>query len=240
MKVDILVLAAHPDDAEMSCGGTLARQIALGQSVAIVDLTRGELGTRGTPQIREAEARRASEIIGITTRENLEFADGFFENDRQHQLRVVEAIRRYRPQILIANAIEDRHPDHGKGAALAQTAHFIAGLRQVVTHDAHTGQPQQAWRPPYLYHYIQDRYIRPDFVVDVSDFWQQKVESIRAFRSQFYNPESDEPESYISSPAFFEFLMARGREMGHRIGVEFGEGFTSLRQIGVSDLRSLC
>lgn len=238
MKLDILVLAAHPDDAEMSCGGTLAREIANGKKVGIVDLTRGELGTRGTPEIRLQEAAEAGRILGISARENLGFRDGFFVNDEAHQLKVVEVIRRYQPDLLIANAIDDRHPDHGKGAALAESAHFLSGLRRIGTFEP-DGTPQQPWRARQVFHYIQDRYIKPDIVVDISGFWEKKVESVQAYRSQFYNPESDEPTSYISSKAFFDFLIARWRETGHQIGAEFGEGFTSYRQLGTDSLFSL-
>lgn len=238
MKLDILVMAAHPDDAEMSCGGTMALAIEKGRKVGIVDFTRGELGTRGTPEIRAAEAKAASEILNIRVRENLGFRDGFFKNDEEHQMKLIRTIRRYQPDIVLANAIEDRHPDHGKGAALAVDACFLSGLRMIQTFEE-DGTLQAAWRPKFLYHYIQDRYIKPDLVVDISRFWDSKEASIRAYKSQFYNPGSNEPESYLTSPEFLEFLKARSQEMGHMIGAKFGEGYTKTKMIGVKDLFDL-
>jgi bacillithiol biosynthesis deacetylase BshB1 len=237
MKLDLLALAAHPDDVEMSAGGTLALHHARGHRTGIVDFTRGELGTRGTPAIRAAEAAR---ILGVDVRENLGFRDGFFRNDEEHQLRVIEVLRRYRPDIVLANAIEDRHPDHGRAAALAVDACFLAGLRMIETKGP-DGVPQEAWRPKFLYHYIQDRYIKPHVTVDITPTWQLKEQSVKAYRSQFYTPgyEGPDPQSYLSSPEFFEFLRSRWREYGHAIGAEFGEGFTSYRQVGVNDLTAL-
>ncbi|PLK44638.1 bacillithiol biosynthesis deacetylase BshB1 [Emticicia sp. TH156] len=238
MKLDILVMAAHPDDAEMSCAGTMAAAIAKGKKVGIVDFTRGELGTRGTPEIRAAESAAASAILKISARENLGFRDGFYKNDEEHQMKLISVIRKYQPDIVLANAVEDRHPDHGKGAALALDACFLSGLRMIQTTDA-TGNLQAAWRPKHLYNYIQDRHIKPDFVVDISDYWDIKEASIRAYKSQFYDPNSTEPESYLTSPEFFEFLKARSQEMGHPIGARFGEGFTRTRMLGVKDLFDL-
>ncbi len=238
MKLDILVMAAHPDDAEMSCGGTMALAIEKRRKVGIVDFTRGELGTRGTPEIRAAEASAASEILNISVRENLGFRDGFFKNDEEHQMKLIQTIRRYQPDIVLANANEDRHPDHGKGAALAVDACFLSGLRMIKTFEE-DGSPQAAWRPKFLYHYIQDRYIKPDLVVDISRFWEAKEASIRAYKSQFYDPSSTEPESYLTSPEFLEFLKARSQEMGHSIGAKFGEGYTKTKMIGVKDLFDL-
>jgi bacillithiol biosynthesis deacetylase BshB1 len=238
MKLDILVMAAHPDDAEMSAAGTMAIAIEKGRKVGIVDFTRGELGTRGTPEIRKAEATAASEILGISVRENLEFRDGFFKNDEEHQMKLIRAIRRYQPDIVLANAVEDRHPDHGKGAALAVDACFLSGLRMIKTYED-DGKEQAAWRPKHLYHYIQDRYIKPDLVVDISKYWDLKEASIRAYKSQFYDPNSIEPESYLTSPEFMDFLKARSQEMGHPIGAKFGEGFTKTRMLGVKDLFDL-
>ena len=238
MKLDILVMAAHPDDAEMSCGGTIALAIEKGKKVGIVDFTKGELGTRGTPEIRAAEAAAACEILNISVRENLGFRDGFFKNDEEHQMKLIRAIRRYQPEIVLANAIEDRHPDHGKGAALAVDACFLSGLRMINTY-GDDGAQQAAWRPKFLYHYIQDRYIKPDFVVDISKYWGLKEASIRAYKSQFYDPNSNEPESYLTSPEFLDFLKARSQEMGHSIGAKFGEGFTKTKMIGVKDLFDL-
>ncbi|CAH0995633.1 N-acetyl-alpha-D-glucosaminyl L-malate deacetylase 1 [Emticicia aquatica] len=238
MKLDILVMAAHPDDAEMSTGGTIASAIAKGNKVGIVDFTRGELGTRGTPEIRAAEAAAASQILNVSVRENLGFRDGFFKNDEEHQMQLIAAIRRYQPEIVLANAIEDRHPDHGKAAAIAVDACFLSGLRMIQTHDF-DGTIQQAWRPKALYHYIQDRFIIPDLVVDISNYWNLKEASIRAYKSQFYDPNSKEPESYLTSPEFLEFLKARSQEMGHKIGAKFGEGYTKTKMIGVNDLFNL-
>ncbi len=238
MKLDILLMAAHPDDAEMSCGGTIASAISKGRKVGIIDFTRGELGTRGTPEIRSAEAAAASEILKISARENLGFRDGFFRNDEEHQMKLIAAIRRYQPEIVLANAIEDRHPDHGKGASLAIEACFLSGLRMIQTFEA-DGKPQAAWRPKALYHYIQDVYIKPDLVVDISDFWDIKEASIRAYKSQFFDPNSTEPESYLTSPVFLEFLKARSQEMGHKIGASFGEGYTKTKMIGVKDFFDL-
>jgi bacillithiol biosynthesis deacetylase BshB1 len=227
MKLDILVMAAHPDDAELAVSGTIAGAIAQGKKVGIVDFTRGELGTRGTPEIRLAESTAASQVLGIHARENLELADGFFQNNRESQMKLTEVIRKYQPEIVLANALEDRHPDHGKGAALAIDACFLSGLRKI-----ETGLP--AWRPKHLYHYIQDRYLEPDFVVDISAHWELKEKAIRAFKSQFFDPNSTEPASYISSPDFLNFIQARAQVMGHKIGVKYGEGFQSQSPIQLS------
>lgn len=227
MKLDILVMAAHPDDAELAVAGTIVDAIAKGKKVGIVDFTRGELGTRGTPEMRLAESVEATKILGIQVRENLGLADGFFQNDKESQLKLIEVIRKYQPDIVLANALEDRHPDHGKGAALAIDACFLSGLRKI-----ETGLP--AWRPKHVYHYIQDRYLEPDFVIDISEHWEKKEAAIRAFKSQFFDPNSTEPASYISSPEFLNFIQARAQEMGHKIGVKYGEGFLSQSPIQVS------
>jgi N-acetylglucosamine malate deacetylase 1 len=225
MKLDILVMAAHPDDAELSCAGTILKHIAAGKKVGIVDFTRGELGTRGTPEIRLQESADATKIIGLHARENLGIRDGFFQNDEETQLKLIEVIRKYQPEIVLANALEDRHPDHGKGAQLAIDACFLSGLRQIKTGNL------PAWRPAQVYHYIQDRYLEPDFVVDISAHWDQKEAAIRAFKSQFFDPTSAEPASYISSPDFLNFINARAMEMGHKIGVKYGEGFQSQKTL---------
>jgi len=238
MKLDLVVMAAHPDDAEMSCGGTIASAIAQGKKVGIIDFTRGELGTRGTPEIRATESAATTKILHLSARENLGFRDGFFKNDEEHQMKLIAAIRRYQPEIVLANAIEDRHPDHGKGAALAVDACFCSGLRMIQTFDF-DGKPQNAWRPKALYHYIQDRFIKPDLVVDISSFWDIKEASIRAYKSQFHDPNSTEPESYLTSPEFLEFLKARSQEMGHMIGSKYGEGYTKTKTIGIKDLFNL-
>ncbi len=237
-KLDILVMAVHPDDAELGCSGTILKHLEAGYKVGIVDFTKGELGTRGTPEIRLAESEAATKILNLTVRENLNFRDGFFRNDEEHQIKLIEVIRRYRPEIVIANAIEDRHPDHGRASLLAKDACFYSGLRMVETKEK-DGSLQNAWRPKSVYYYIQDRYIEPDFVIDITDQWKKKDEAIRAFKSQFYDPNSTDPQSYISSPAFLEFIKARSEEMGHKIGVKYGEGFTLNQKLEIKDLMKL-
>lgn len=236
-KLDILVLAAHPDDAELGCSGTIAAQVAKGNKVGIVDLTHGEMGTRGTPELRLQEAAKAAQILGLTVRENMGFEDVFFKDDAAHQLKLVQVIRKYQPEIVLANAVTDRHPDHGKGASLAKNACFMSGLTKIETW--HDGNKQAAWRPKFVYHYIQNNYIQPDFIVDISAHWETKVKSISAFGSQFFDPKSQEPASFISSPEFLPFIESRAREFGHRIHVKYGEGFTVERFIGVVDLFDL-
>jgi len=238
MKLDILAFASHPDDIELGCAGTLISHVAAGYKVGIVDLTEGELGTRGTAQTRLQEAAAAAKVMGVSVRENLGFADGFFQNDRAHQLRVIEQLRKYRPEMVIMNAIHDRHPDHGRGSELVSESCFKSGLRMIVTHDKE-GKQQQAWRPKVVYHYIQDRLITPDVIVDVTPYWEQKMDAIRAFKSQFYNPGDASPNTYISSPEFLGFIEARAKELGHAIGVTYGEGFTKERHIGVKNLFDL-
>ena len=237
MKLDILVIAAHPDDAELACSGTIAAHISKGYKVGILDLTKGEMGTRGTPEIRLLESADSEKILGLTCRENLGFRDIFFKNDEEHQLEIIRIIRRYKPEIVLANAISDRHPDHGKGGSLASVACFMSGLRRIETEDK--GERQEAWRPKFVYHYIQNNYIKPDFVVDITPFWDKKIASIKAFKSQFYDPGNKEPESFISSEGFLDFIEARAKELGHSIMVKYGEGFTVERMIGVEDLFDL-
>lgn len=237
MKLDILVFAVHPDDAELGCSGTILKQIALGYKVGIVDLTRGELGTRGTAEDRDSEAADSATILRLSIRENVKLADGFFENNKASQLALVKYIRKYQPNVVLGNAPEDRHPDHGRAGKLIEEACFLSGLRKIETQ--FDGVTQSEWRPNHLFHYIQDRYIKPDFVVDVTPYWETKVAAIKAFKTQFYNPESDEPETYISSGDFFQFVEARSREMGHQIGVTHGEGFVKSKQIGISDIMKL-
>lgn len=238
MKLDILVIASHPDDAEISCAGTIARHVALGHSVGIVDLTKGELGTRGTVEIREKEAAASAKILGVTVRENLGLKDGFFQNDPTHQLAVIRALRKYRPSIVLANAVYDRHVDHGKGASLAYDASFLSGLVRIETVDE-DGRKQQPWRPSAVYHYIQSLYIEPDFIVDISDYWQVKMQSIAAFKSQFFDPSSDEPETFVSNPGFVKMLEARAIDWGYAISAKYGEGFTTRRYPGVKSLFDL-
>lgn len=234
MKLDILAIASHPDDAELSCSGTLAAHVANGYKVGIVDLTQGEMGTRGTPEIRLKEADEAAKVLRLSARKNLGFEDVYFQDDKANHLEIVKMIRKYQPEIILANAIRDRHPDHGKGASVVSKACFISGLRREET--IVDGEKQAPWRPKAVYHYIQNDYIQPDFVFDISDFWDIKLASIKAFRSQFYDPSNTEPESFISKPGFLEFIEARAREFGHRIQVKYGEGFTVERMLGVKDL----
>ena len=237
LKLDILVIAAHPDDAELGCSGTIAAQVAKGHKVGIVDLTHGEMGTRGTPELRLQEAANATQILGLAARENMGFKDVFFQDDTEHQLKLIQVIRKYQPEIVLANAVTDRHPDHGKGASLATNACFMSGLTKIETWQ--DGNKQAAWRPKFVYHYIQNNYIQPDFIVDISEHWDTKVKSIAAFGSQFFDPKSNEPASFISSPEFLPFIESRAREFGHRIQVKYGEGFTVERYIGVADLFDL-
>lgn len=234
MKLDILVFAAHPDDAELACGGTILSQIAKGYKVGIIDLTRGELGTRGSAEIRANEAAAAAKILKISVRENLGFADGFFVDDKEHQLEIVKKIRQYQPEIVFANAVSDRHPDHGRASKLVSNATFIAGLARVPSEL--DGKIQLPWRPKNIYHYIQSNHIKPDFVVDISEFFDQKMEAIRAFASQFYDPNNNDPNTFISSPEFMNFLGARSAEMGQPVGFKHGEGFTIEKIIGVKDM----
>ncbi|REG94520.1 bacillithiol biosynthesis deacetylase BshB1 [Algoriphagus antarcticus] len=236
-KLDILVFAAHPDDAELGCSGTIASHVSKGHKVGIVDFTQGEMGTRGTPEIRLQEANASSKILKLTARENLGFKDVYFQNDEAHQLKLIEMIRKYRPEIVLSNAVSDRHPDHGKGSILASTACFMSGLRKIETQL--DGVQQEVWRPKFVYHYIQNNYIKPDFVMDITPFWQTKIDSILAFQSQFYDPSSEEPVSFISDPDFLPFIEARAREFGHKILVKYGEGFTVERMIGSDNLFDL-
>lgn len=237
MKLDILVFAVHPDDAELGCSGTILKHIAAGYKVGIVDLTRGELGTRGTAETRDSESVESTKILGLHARENLEMRDGFFKNDEEHQLRIIQMIRKYRPEIVLSNALHDRHPDHGRASDLVYDALFLAGLPKIRTNM--NGAEQQAFRPRLLLNYIQDRYIQPDIIVDVTEFWDKKLECIRAFKTQFYSSERDEPETYISSPDFLKAIEARSRELGKSIGAIHGEGFTSKKLLGIDNLLDL-
>lgn len=236
-KLDVLAIGAHPDDVELGAGGTVARLVAEGKRVGIVDLTRGQLGSRGTVADRDREATEAARVLGLAVRVNLGMEDGHFTNDRGHRIPIVQMIRLYKPDILLANALSDRHPDHGKGAELVNEAAFQAGLRALKTE--YKGQEQTHWRPRVIYHYVQDRYRHPDVIVDVSPYFAKKMEAVRAFASQFHNPNSDEPDTPISTPEFIHFLEARAREMGRIIGVEYGEGFNTARAPGVTDLTAL-
>jgi len=229
-KLDILVFAAHPDDVELACSGTVLKHISLGYKVGIVDLTKGELGTRGSAAIRSEETKVASELLGIHIRENLGFRDGFFEIDEVHLLKVVEVIRKYQPEIIMANAASDRHPDHKRAGDLVSRANFLSGLLKVQTEN------QTHWRAKAVYRYIQDNYIEPDFVVDISGFETKKLDAIKAFKSQFYDPNSNEPSTPISREDFLEFVLARAKQFGRPINAEYGEGFTVERYIGVDNL----
>lgn len=237
MKLDILVLAVHPDDAELGCSGTIAKHIALGKKVGIVDFTRGELGTRGTAETRDEEAADSAKILGIQARENLRFRDGFFKNDEEHQLEVIKMIRKYQPEIILTNALHDRHPDHGRAGDLANDACFLSGLPKINTEL--NGVQQQAWRPRLQLQYIQDRYIKPDVIIDITPYIETKLASIKAFKTQFFNPELDGPDTYISSPDFFESVIGRSREFGKSIGTTYAEGFTCRKLLGVDSLFDL-
>lgn len=229
--LDILAFGAHPDDVEISAGGTLAKHISLGKSVALVDLTRGELGTRGTAETRDDEATAAMNLLGIQQRINLDLGDGFFEHNQANLIKVIEMIRLFQPELVLANATEDRHPDHAKGAKLVADACFLAGLPKIETQ--YNGEKQAAWRPKKIFHYIQDRYIKPDFAIDVSPFVEKKFDVLKCYRTQFYDPNSTEPQTPISGKEFFDFLESRMRQYGREIGVEFAEGFTSPRIFGI-------
>jgi bacillithiol biosynthesis deacetylase BshB1 len=237
MKLDILAFGAHPDDVELSCGATIAKEISLGKKVGIVDLTRGELGTRGSADLRDIEAANAAKILGVSVRKNLRFADGFFTNDKTHQLEVIKMIRKYQPEIVFCNAIDDRHIDHPKGSQLVSDACFLSGLVKIETEVE--GKKQEKWRPKHVYHYIQWKNIEPHFVVDVTGFIDKKTASILAYSSQFYDPESKEPETPITSKNFKESINYRGKELGRLIGVAYAEGFTSERYVAIENLDKL-
>ena len=237
MKLDILVFGAHPDDAELGCGATIAKEISLGKKVGIIDLTRGELGTRGSADLRDIEAANAAKILGVTVRENLRFEDGFFTNDKKHQLEVIKMIRKYQPEIVLCNAIDDRHIDHSKGSRLVSDACFLSGLLKIETL---VGEKQQEkWRPKQVYHYIQWKNIEPDFVVDVTGFIEIKEKSIMAYSSQFFNSNSLEPETPITSKNFIDSVNYRARDLGRLIGVDFAEGYTSERYVAVENFDKL-
>jgi bacillithiol biosynthesis deacetylase BshB1 len=237
MKLDILAFGAHPDDVELGCSGTIAKEVSIGKKVGIIDLTRGELGTRGSVEIRDQEAALAAEILGISVRENLNMRDGFFVNDETHQLEIIKRIRKYKPEIVICNAIEDRHIDHGKGSKLVSDACFLSGLRKIETE--HEGEQQEAWRPKVVYHYIQWKNIEPDFVVDISEFMDKKTQSILAYASQFYSENSNEPMTPIATKNFLQSIHYRTQDFGRLIGVDYAEGFTTERYVAVKSLGDL-
>jgi len=234
MKLDILAIGAHPDDVELSCTGTLLKHIALGKKCGIIDLTTGELGTRGNAELRLKEATAAAKITGVIIRDNLGMADGFFKNDREHQIQLIKKIREYKPEIVLCNAVADRHPDHGRAAQLVSEACFLSGLIKIETQ--HNNVTQEAWRPKAVYHYIQDHQLKADFVVDISNFIDKKMEAIQAFKSQFYDPASKEPESPISSKNFMELVKSKMRVYGREAGFEYAEGFTVERTMGIDNL----
>lgn len=237
MKLNILAFGAHPDDVEMSAGGTLVKHIELGYTCGIIDLTQGEMGTRGNIETRKEEAANAAKILGVSVRENLKMRDGFFRNDEEHQMLVIEMLRKYQPDIVFANAISDRHPDHAKAADLLRVSCFLSGLAKVSTFIE--GKKQEAWRPRAVYHYIQDERLKPDLLIDISSAIEKKMDSIRAYKTQFHNPESKEPETYISKPTFLDALKGRLLEWGKTIGVDYAEGFTVNKIVGVKDLMEL-
>ena len=237
MKLDILAFGAHPDDVELGCSGTIAKEVSLGKKVGIIDLTRGELGTRGSKEIRNQEAMAAATILGVQIRENLNFRDGFFINDEQHQLEIIKIIRKYQPEIVLCNAIDDRHIDHGKGSKLVSDACFLSGLTKIETEL--DGIKQEAWRPKLVYHYIQWKNLEPDFVVDVTGFMDLKMQSVLAYGSQFFDPNSDEPETPITSKNFLDSIKYRAQDLGRLVNVEFAEGFTVERYLTVNSLSDL-
>ena len=237
VKLDLLAFGAHPDDVELGCGGTLAKEISNGKKVGIIDLTAGELGTRGSAETRTLEANKASKILGLKTRENLNFKDGFFKNDENHQIKVIQVIRKYQPEIILCNALDDRHIDHPKASKLVSDSSFLSGLVKIDT--SLNGEKQQPWRPKSVYHYIQWKNLSPDFVVDVSGFMEKKISAINAYKSQFYNPESNEPETLISKKNFIDNVINRSADLGRLIGVDYAEGFNTQRLLGVSSLNDL-
>lgn len=237
MKLDILAIGAHPDDVELSCAGTLAKEISNGKKVGILDLTRGELGTRGTAETRDEEAKNAAEILGVSMRKNLEFSDGFFTNNTAHQLEIIKILRKYRPDVILCNAIHDRHIDHGKGSQLVSDSCFLSGLKKIET--ICQGNTQKEWRPKHVYHYIQWYDIEPDVVVDITGFMEKKIECIKAYKTQFYDIESKEPETPISSSNFFDSITYRARNLGRIINTEHAEGFTVERYPAVDSIFDL-
>ena len=236
MKLDILAFGAHPDDVELSCGGTLLIEKLNGKKTGVIDLTQGELGTRGTPETRKKEAAAAAKILQLDVRENLELADGFFQNDEMHQRKIIAVIRKYQPEIVLCNAPDDRHPDHGKGARLIEDSVFLSGLRKIIT--THNGATQDVWRPKYVFHYIQDKYLAPNFLIDITKVMDKKIESVKAYGTQFHNPDLDEPQTYISTPDFMDSVLYRAKMLGKMIGVTYAEGFISNKMIGFESFDS--
>jgi bacillithiol biosynthesis deacetylase BshB1 len=233
MKIDVLAIGAHPDDVELGCGGTIAKLISEGKKVAILDLTQGELGTRGTNETRAIEAKNAAEILGISARENLKMKDGFLINSEEYQLRIIKAIRTYQPEIVFCNAVDDRHPDHAKAAKLASDACFLSGLIKIETEES--GKKQEKWRPKQVFHYIQWKNLEPDFVIDISGFLDKKIESCLAYKTQFYDPTSTEPTTPISSKSFLDSITYRAQDLGRLAGVEHAEGFTTEKTLALKN-----
>jgi N-acetylglucosamine malate deacetylase 1 len=237
MKLDILAFGVHPDDVELSCAGVLLVEQKNGKKTGIIDLTQGELGTRGTAATRKAEATEAATILGVDVRENLEMADGFLQNDEVHQRKIISTIRAYRPEIILCNAPEDRHPDHGKSSKLVADASFLSGLMKIETES--NGSLQEAWRPKYVFRYIQDRFLQPDFVVDITDVFEQKIEAIKAYKTQFNSISNEEPQTYISTPDFLDSVIYRHKWFGKMIGVKYAEGFITEKMIGIKNFDAI-
>jgi N-acetylglucosamine malate deacetylase 1 len=238
MKIKLLAFGVHPDDVELSCAGTLVAEKKNGNTTGIIDLTQGELGTRGSKETRYEEAANAAKILQVDVRENLKMADGFFENNEANQRKIITILRKYQPEIILCNAVEDRHPDHGRSAAMVNDAAFLSGLMKIESIDE--GVVQKPWRPKYVFHYIQDRYLKPDFVMDISNAMEEKIASIKAYKTQFYDPTStDNNQTYISTPEFFDSIVARAAMFGKMIGVKYGEGFISKKMIGINNFDAI-
>lgn len=237
MKLDILAFGVHPDDVELSCAGVLLVEKNNGKKTGIIDLTAGELGTRGNAETRKAEATNAAMVLGVDIRENLGMADGFFQNDEAHQRQIITALRAYRPEIILCNAPEDRHPDHGRSSSLVSDAAFLSGLIKIET--TQNGNSQEAWRPKYVFRYIQDRMLQPDFVIDITSVFEQKIEAIKAYKTQFHNGRTDGPETYISSPDFLDSVVYRHKWFGKMIGVKYAEGFISDKIVGLKNFDAI-
>jgi len=237
MKLDLLAFGVHPDDVELSCAGVLLLEKKNGKKTGIADLTQGELGTRGTAQTRLQEAADAAKILGVDVRENLGMADGFFQNDETHQRKIITTLRAYQPEIILCNAVEDRHPDHGRSSRLVADAAFLSGLMKISTEL--NGKPQTAWRPKYVFNYIQDRMLQPDFVIDITEVFDQKIEAIKAYKTQFHTGDAEGPETYISTPDFLDSVIYRHKWFGKMIGVKYAEGFISEKMIGLKNFDAL-
>ena len=240
MKLDILAIGVHPDDVELGCSGTIINELKRGKKVGIVDLTQGELGTRGTIESRYEEAANAAMIMGVLVRENLKMRDGFFENNEENKLKLIAAIRKYQPGIVIGNVLHDRHPDHGRAGNMIAECCFLSGLAKIETKDEN-GKEQSRWKPAYVLHYIQDWYHEPNLLIDISDVFEQRMKAIEAYQTQFHSGKKNdkEPETYISTPDFLESIIARARMLGKRIGVKYAEGFISEKTIGIQNLDDL-